>query len=462
MMRTCTSLVVALGLTLSGPSSLAWGQDRTSDDDRGSDWLDIELNKSIVLETPRVPRAISITNPAIADVVQLGSATKWQLQGASIGTTDLVIQFGPGEPPLIYEITVHQDLSDLVRRVRALLPDDPPQVYPLNGRIVVEGYVPDLDTLEQVAMVARMYDEEFVNLMRVGGDHQVQLEVIYAEVSRTALRNLGVNFLWSLPQAGAGLLDNVAQIPRRGFGDGAFPGLRPFPLSTDSFNLMGYIGQGINVLGILSVMDSNQLAKVMSQPTLVALSGQKAEFLSGGQVPVVIPNPMGIPMTRFEDYGTRMLFIPTVLADGLIDIQVDLELSDLDPANSVPLAGGTVPALSTRRVKSHVRLKSGMTFAIAGMLEERVNALRAGVPGLGRIPVIGALFRNVRHMKEETELMVYVTPRLVRPMAEDEVPPILSTTEDHNPSDLKLYLLGGLSRDRSRTVAPTGPIGLHR
>ncbi len=461
MMRISPSLVaISLALGTAAPAALAQEAGSSQGLADGSDWLDIELNKSIVLETPRVPRAISITNPEIADVVQLGTATKWQIQGAAIGSTDLVIQFGSDEPPLIYEITVHQDLSDLTRRVQAILPDAPPRVYPLNGRIVVDGDVPDLDTLEQVAMVARMYDEEFVNLMKVGGDHQVQLEVIYAEVNRSALRQMGVNVLWSLPQAGAGVFNNLATLPQSGLG--SISQLQPFPLTTTGYNVLGYVTQGINILGVMNVLDGHDMGKILAQPTLVSLSGQKSEFLSGGEVPVVVPNPQGIPNVQFRDFGTRMLFIPTVLADDLIDIQVDLELSELDPANSVPLSGGTVPAFSTRRVKAHVRLQSGMTFAIAGLMQETTTFSRQAVPGLGRIPVLGALFRTVRHQREELEVMVYITPRLVRPMAEDEVPPILGTTEDNNPSDLKLFLLGMDRRDHSRTVAPTGIIGLHR
>jgi len=457
MLKFSTSLTLAMGLALTAPMTAAMAQEAGAQ--QGADWLDIELNKSIVIETPRVPRAISITNPDIADVVQLGSPTKWQIQGAAIGSTDLVIQFGGDEPPLIYEITVHQDLSDMIRRVEGLAPENPPRVYPLNGRIVVEGSVPDLDTLERVAMVARMYDEEFVNLMQVGGDHQVQLEVIYAEVSRTGLRRMGINVLWSLPQAGAGLLNNLSTLPQSGLG--SVTNLQPFALDA-GYNALGYVAQGINIIGVMNLLDSHNLGKVIAQPTLVSLSGQKAEFLNGGQIPIVVPNPQGFATAQFRDYGTRMLFIPTVLSGDVIDVQVDLELSDLDTANGVNLSGAIIPALTTRRARAHVRLKSGMTFAIAGLLSETTTFARDGVPGLSRIPILGAFFREIEHRREEIEIMVYVTPRLVRPMAEDEVPPILGSTEDNNPGDLKFYLLGMDRKDRSRTAEPTGPIGLHR
>jgi pilus assembly protein CpaC len=440
------------------PTALAAPTTTRAQEDR-SDWLDIELGKSIVLETPQIPRAISITNPKIADVVQLGSPTKWQIQGKNIGTTDLVIQFGGDNPPMIYEITVHQDLSDLVRRINSIVPQNPPRVYPLNDHIVVEGSVSDLDTLERVALIAGMYDPKFVNLMMVKGDHQVQLEVIYAEVSRSGVRQLGINLFWNAPMMGAGLSNG-------GFFPSA-PRIGTFrqtlvPLQSDTFNLYGLIGNTVNVGAVMSILDRHGLAKTISQPTLVSLSGQKAEFLAGGEVPVITPGMNGFASVQYREFGTRMMFIPTVLANDLIDVQVDLEISNIDPAVGANLRGNSIPGFNSRKVRGHVRLKSGMTFAIAGLLSEKVTMSRSEFPGLGRIPILGALFRTVKHERDEQELLVYVTPRLVRPMAPGEVPAILGTTENNNPSDLSLFLLGIDHRPHSRTASPTGEVGLQR
>lgn len=454
MLKNAACLVALLaGATSLLSSGPAYAQEQRSD------WLDIELGKSIVLETPRIPRAISITNPDIADVVQLGSPTKWQIQGSSIGTTDLVIQFSDNVPPMIYEITVHQDLSDLIRRIDSVVPQNPPQVYPLGDHIVVEGVVPDLDTLERVSLVSQMYDESFVNLMTVKGDHQVQLEVIYAEVSRSGLRKMGINAFWNAPQLGVGLL--TGSFSRTAPLLGSFAASL-VPVQGSGFTLYGLVGQGINVGGALNILDSHGLAKNISQPTLVSLSGQKAEFLAGGTVPVIIQGQNGAVNVQYRPFGTRMLFIPTVLANDLIDIQIDLEVSELDPAAGVSVRGTTVPGFATRQMKGHVRLKSGMTFAIAGLLAEKIKFTRDEFPGLGRIPVIGALFRTILHQREESEILIYVTPRLVRPMAPGEVPAILGTTENNNPSDLALYLLGADRRAGSRTAAPTGEVGLQR
>jgi pilus assembly protein CpaC len=220
--------------------------------------------------------------------------------------------------------------------------------------------------------------------------------------------------------------------------------------------------QGINVFGQINVLDQYGLAKVIAQPTLVGLSGQQSEFLAGGEIPIPTPNAQGGIVIKYREFGTRMMFIPTVLANDVIDVQINLEMSAIDEAVSARLNGLSVPGFTSRKVASHVRLRSGMTFAIAGLLTERISMTRDEVPGLGRIPVLGMFFRNISHTREESELLVYVTPRLVRPMAPGEVPPILGTTENNNPSDLALFLLGSDRRAKSRTAAPTGDVGLQR
>jgi pilus assembly protein CpaC len=455
MLKMLATLVVLFTALLAVPTSSAQAADERSG------WLEIELGKSLVVELPDVPRAISVTNPTVADIVQLGSPLRWQVQGKKIGTTDLIIQFSGDRPPMLHEVTVHRDLSDLIRRIDNLVESNPPRVYPLNDRIVLEGTVDDLDTLEQISMIAGIYDANFVNLLRVRGDHQVQLEVIFAEVSRTGLRQMGVNILVnpSGTTSLAGITNGLAADPPLGL-----PlTLLQYSPSAAAYSLFGGWFRGsFNIFGAINILDQYGLAKVIAQPTLVSLSGQQAEFLSGGEVPVPTPNAQGNITIKYREFGTRMLFVPTVLADDVIDVQINLEMSALDDALAARLNGLPVPGLTSRKVVSHVRLKSGMTFAIAGLLTERIAMTRDEVPGLGRIPVLGALFRSISHEREETELMVYVTPRLVRPMAPGEVPPILGTTENNNPVDVALFLLGATRRAKSRTATPTGDVGLQR
>ncbi len=442
----------------------AWAQEERAN------WLDVEVGKSVVLELPRTPSALAVTDPNVANPMQLAVGNRFQIQGVKIGTTDLVVQYGSGVPAETYEITVHRDLSDLVRRIDSIVEGEPPRVYPLGERIVVEGDVDDLDTLEQVALVSRIYDEDFVNLMKVRGDHQVQLEVVFAEVSRSAVRDLGLNIIYgdqafgasmTSPSAGNNVLNAASHL-----GTGS-PLASSFVTAPGTGFILTAFGKGFPVSAVLSILDDYKLGKILAQPTLVSLSGQQAEIHSGGSVAIPTPQAGGagagsVITITFKDYGINLVFVPTVLADDVVDVRMTMEISELDYANAARIGTGSVPSLTSRRTQSHVRIQSGMTFAVAGLLNDRTRYLRASVPGLGKIPLIGALFRTVQHSREETEAIFYVTPRLVRPMAAGEVPAAPGTTENNNPSDFELYLLGVDHRPGSRTVSPTGAVGLQR
>jgi pilus assembly protein CpaC len=434
-----------------------------------ADWLDIEVGKSVVLETPRVPTAIAITDPAVVNLESLGEASKIQVQGKAIGTTDLIVQFGPGIPPMIYELTVHRDMSDLIRRIDAIVEGEPPRVYPLGERIVIEGEVDDLDTLEQVALVTRIYDESFVNLMQVRGDHQVQLEVLFAEVSRTGTRDLGLNILYGDSSLAAGLIapgqstvgvqnTAITAISAGGIGPGSIVGP-----GTGGYQLAAF-ASNIKLSGVLSVLDDYSLGKILAQPTMVSLSGQQSEFLAGGEVPV--PQAQGggnnAIMVQFREFGVKLAFVPTVLANDVIDVRMDLEISEPDYAIGTRVTGIEIPGFISRKSRSHLRIESGMTFAVAGMLSEQTSFSRAAVPGLGRIPILGMFFRKIRHVRSENEVLIYVTPRLVRPLAPGEIPAPPGTAENNNPSDFELFLLGMNHRPGSRTAQPTGAVGLQR
>lgn len=308
-------------------------------------------------------------------------------------------------------------------------------------------------------MVASVFDPNFVNLMSVRGDHQVQLEVLFAETSRTGLREIGFNFVALTPQ-GAGSLIAPGTILRQGvnlldedFVPGAFPG---------GFNLGGVLNRPADIRAVVSILDDYRLVKTLAQPSAVVLSGQQAEFLSGGEIPVPSPGIQGMVMIEFKEYGIRLSFLPTVLAGDVIDMQVYVEVSQIDFATTSRITGLEVPGFISRKSRSHVRLGSGMTFAMSGLLEESTEYQRAQVPLLGDIPVVGTLFRYLRHRRTEKEMIIFVTPRLVRPLSPGEVPAAPGTTEDNNTTDLQFFLLGLDRRPGSRTAEPAGAIGLQR
>jgi pilus assembly protein CpaC len=201
---------------------------------------------------------------------------------------------------------------------------------------------------------------------------------------------------------------------------------------------------------------------VLAQPTLVALSGQQAEFLAGGEIPIPVAQFGNRISIEFKEYGVKLVFVPTVLGNDVVDVRVYVEVSDVDSATAIRVTGIEIPGFISRKSQSHLRLESGTTFAMAGMLHETTRATSAKVPLLGDLPVVGSLFRYVQHRHNESELMIFVTPELVRPMAADEVPDPPGTTENNNPNDFELFMLGLDHHVGSRTAEPTGPIGLAR
>jgi pilus assembly protein CpaC len=411
--------------------------------------IDISVGQSVIrTEKYRVARII-VSDPEIAEPVALGE-NQYQLRAKSIGRTDLWIWYrGAEDKPVAYQIVVgNNQIIDIRRRIEATASGSAPRVYNIQDRLVIEGAVDDLETLERIAAIARIYDENFVNLMTVRGDNQVQLRVIFAEVNRTGLREMGLSSLVTI----------------RG-GGGIWSGEMDTPISPAGvFSILGGASTALaDVTALLSVLEQNNLSRTLAQPTLVALSGQQADFLSGGELPVPVGQVNGYISIDYKEYGIKVSFIPTVLSGDVIDMRAYVEVSDIDPTNGIQLVGVQVPAVSTRKAESHLRLRNGMTFAMAGLLSERTTASRSQIPILGDIPLIGLAFRYIKHEREEVELVVFVTPYLVRPMAPSEVPAPPGTTEDYTPSDLDLFLLGKITgNSAARTAEPTGPFGLVR
>lgn len=462
--------LLALGTVAFSPPAQA------QDSAQARPWLDVQVGKTVIHTYDFPYERVLVSDDSIAEVrlleVEQGQIS---VRGLAVGTTDIWAWPKGGKNPVVLELTVHQDLSDMVRRVEGLTAE-PPRIYPVNGRLVVDGEVSDVDTLERVADIARLYDEDFVNMMRVRGDHQVQLEVTFAEVSRSGLREMGINLLGSgsftygtnqtsswasgvhgpnKTSGGGYMVTGGASNPR------ILDGLLPAP-AAGVFNLMAVITDPIELNAFIGVLEQYNLSKMLAEPTLVSLSGQQAEFLSGGEVPIPVSEANGRIQLEFKEYGVKLAFIPTVLAGEVIDLRVYVEVSEIDPTNSVRITGLEIPAFITRKGESRLRMDEGTTFAMAGLLAEQTRWARAQVPLLGDIPVLGSLFSYVKHQRDETELMIFVTPRLVRPLTADEVPAPPGAYEDNNPNDFELFFLGMDARAGSRVARPAGLFGLER
>jgi pilus assembly protein CpaC len=439
-------------------------------------WLDVEVGQSSIQKSSRPFARVLISDPDVAEIKLLEEG-QFSIRGVSVGSTDLWVWYRDDpEHPEVFELSVHRDLSDLVRRVAEIAPGDssPPRIYPMEDRIVVEGAVSDLITLERIAAVSEVYDPEFVNLMSVRGDHQVQLEVVFAEVSRTAMREMGLSFMGNNEVVNAGLVSSGAS-GDRGYvtsNDARYNQIQMGELvnegftqtvGTGGFALMGaLVSDAIDMQAALSVLEQHGITKILAEPKIVALSGQQAEFLAGGEVPIPVSQSNNGITLDFKEYGVKLVFVPTVLGDEVIDMRTYVEVSEIDSATSTRITGIEIPGFVSRKAESHLRMSNGMTFAMAGMLSESTRYTKAQIPILGDIPILGAAFRYTKHERDETELIIFVTPRLVRPMAPGEVPVYPGETEDNNPNDFELFLLGMDHGAGSRTAEPTGNHGMER
>ncbi len=472
-------LAVAFGGAVLAPSPEA----RAQSAQRVADWVEVEMGQSRVIKIDKEYKRLELGDPEVALAKPMDDLRYFSVLGLEVGTTDLWVWPKDGSTPLVYQISVQVDLSDLSRRVGEIVKtSQPPRIYPMKERIVVEGTVSDLETMERIAAVAQIYDPEFINLMTVLGDQQVQLEVVFAEVSRTALREMGLNFIWGDTARAAGILGpntsatgGSGQFPGTAYlgndnvklGDVLNAGVVPAAAGANAFTMMGVVSQEIgnytlDLTAVMAVLEEYNVSKVLAEPTLVALSGQQAEFLAGGEIPVPVAQFGSRISIEFKEYGIKLVFVPTVLADEVVDLQVYVEVSQIDDSTGTRVTGIEIPGFIARKGESHLRIANGKTFAMAGLLSERIESSQAKVPILGEIPILGALFRYTSHERNETELMIFVTPRLVRPLAPEEIPPMPGSLEDNNPNDFELFWLGRNSRLEEARSDPSGPAGMQR
>jgi pilus assembly protein CpaC len=273
-------------------------------------------------------------------------------------------------------------------------------------------------------------------------------------MSRSLMRRLGVNFNWvSNGTFGIGLLNSLTKLPSSGW-----PGS---PLNiTDNVNFIGQFTNGATTWTVLvDALKENGLTKILAEPTLITLSGRPASFLAGGEFPIPVPQASGGGTTitiEYKTFGVGLNFTPTVLGNGKISMIVNPEVSDLDFSRSVQLQGYTIPSVNVRRVSTVIELADGQSFAVAGLLKDDLREVVTKYPVLGDIPILGVLFRSSNYQKNETELIVIVTPHLVKPI--DMAKQTLPTDQFVDPDDFEFYLLGSLEgRAKGEGAKPPAP-----
>ncbi len=401
--------------------------------------IQVKVGKSTVLRSPAPVKRVSVAAPEIADIVIISSKEVY-ITGKSAGTTNLTL-WQNGSVSAIYDIEVVYDISRLKQQVHQLLPDERElQILGTHDSITLSGKVSDAAALANVLSLARGYAPEgkINNLVAVGGIHQVMLEVRVAEMSRATTKRLGINFNFiDGNRFGASTLGGLSSLdPPIGFGGP--PSNLGFSSAVNA--LFNFEHGGATWTGLIDALKQDGLVKILAEPNLIAISGQRADFLAGGEFPIPVPQDDGAVTVDYKRFGVGLAFKPTVLSNHKISVQVEPEVSELDFSTAVQFSGFVVPGISTRRASTTIELGDGQSFAIAGLLKETVRDAAQKFPLLGDIPILGALFRSRSFQKNESELVIIVTPRLVKPLDGTQLP--LPTDGYVEPNDAEFYLMG--------------------
>jgi pilus assembly protein CpaC len=452
-------------------------------------------NKSLLIELPVELRDVVLSNPDIADAV-VQTSDRVYLIGKKLGQANAFFFDVHGERILTLELLVENDVAPLEALLRRLLPNSDIRVESLNDTYVLTGSVRSPADSSRAADIASRFavaspesasreTAKVINMLTVEGEEQVMLKVVVAEVQREVLKQFGVNL---------GAMINAGNFSTTILTDNALPltaaaglgMLNAFGISTDTsdgaacpagsicqYGRMTNIGgaQGVGNSGFtnnarfgdvglrqtLRALERHNLMRTLAEPNLTAVSGESAKFLAGGEYPVPVPSSDGQISVQFKEFGVSVAFTPVVLSEGRISLKIETEVSELTNAGAVTLAGLTIPALRKRTAKSTVEMPSGGSLAMAGLLSDDIRQNIDGFPGLKDVPVLGTLFRSRDYIKKETELVVIVTPYMVRPTARRNL--ALPTDGLAPASDLKANFLGHLNRIYGREIAmPAGSI----
>jgi pilus assembly protein CpaC len=493
---TCATLIAWLGAPLVVAQQSTSGPRLVTPSSVLEARIPLFQSKVVALDAPAA--RVSVANPDVADLVII-SPTEFYVLAKDIGVTNVLVWDRGSRVSSTISVEVTHDLEGLKAKLAALMPSNRIEVRSAQRSIVLSGSVPDANTMNAAVRVAESYlaqiqtakkAEAFeqesgsrredksvgqvINLLEIGGAQQVMLEVKVAEIARSELKRLDARFnalgrdgKWSF-----GGVNGGARFPDARFGtDGlrspvfANPSAAPYGPVIDEFapNDLTIQNQGLFASFLsdsfvfnaaIDAAKEKGLAKILAEPTLTTLTGQEAKFLSGGEFPIPVPRGNDGVAIEFKEFGVGLRMLPVVLSSGQINVKLDISVSELQSGNSVLIdpsranATFVIPSLSKRSASGTVELADGQTIGLAGLINEDVRSLVTKFPGLGSMPILGALFRSKEFIKGETELVILVTPRLAKPVDPKRVP--LPTQNYREPSDWDFYMMG-----RQEAPAPT-------
>jgi pilus assembly protein CpaC len=391
--------------------------------------LRVMVGKSLLINTTERLKRISVTDPAIA-YAQVITPTQILVHGRAPGEVSLLI-WDEAERSRSFDLRVDVDVSACSEEERRVFPDEQITVTPSRAAIVLSGHVSTEDVAKRAGDLASAYSPKIVNVLTYGpvGAQEVLLQVKFAEVDRTAMSQMGVNFI----STGAGnTLGSVTTGQYGGIGPQTLTPSTPTAPSTPSSTTINNVlnlfvfRPDINFGAVIEALETKNLLQILSEPNLIAVNGKEASFLAGGQFPFPIVQPgQGFTAVTisFKEFGVRLQFTPLIMPNGNIHLKVAPEVSTLDFSNALTISGFTVPALSTRKAETEFELQDGQSFVIAGLMDNRVTDIYNKIPGLGDIPILGNFFKSKSIQKSNSELMVLCTVHRVSPTTEPPAPP---------------------------------------
>lgn len=400
---------------------------RQNPDEPGT--IRIFAGRSTVLRSPEELKRVSVTDPAIATAI-IVSPNQVLVHGIVPGTVTLIL-WDSQERTRTFDLQVELDISGLRDVMKQVFPSENIQVNETDSSVVLTGSVSSKDIADRAVLLAQTRTKSVVNALGfTETSGEVLLQVRFAEVDRTALQQLGLNVF------STGATNTPGAISTQQFGPPAVAGQVKgvIPGASEGFSSSFNLNDLLNIfvfrpdlnLGVtIKALQQKNVLQILAEPNLLALNGREASFLAGGEFPFPVVQP-GAGFTAvtiiFKEFGVRLKFTPTILADGTIRLKVAPEVSALDFANALTISGFTIPAISSRKAETEVELRDGQSFAIAGLIDNRLTETATKIPALGDIPIIGKLFRSRSVNKTNTELLVMVTPKLVKPLAPGQVP----------------------------------------
>jgi pilus assembly protein CpaC len=411
--------------------------------------LEVPMNRAVVVESDVPFTELSIANPSIADISSLSDRTIYVL-GKAPGRTTLTLLGGDGRLISNVEVHVAPDIAEFKERLQQILPGEPIEVRTANDGIVLSGTVSSAAKLDRAMDLAQRYAPDRVsNLMSVGGTQQVMLKVRFAEMQRSVSKSLSSSLAIQGSTLGGnlGLSGGTNSTSTTGAIVNALNAISPSTADKNGAMLFGFNAGGLEVGILLEALELRGMVRTLAEPNLVALSGQEAKFLAGGEYPVPVSQEDGKVTVEYKPFGVQLDFVPRVVDGDIINLELEASVSSIDPANGFSQGGFTVDAFRKRQTSTTVEMRDGESFAIAGLLSDDFRDLNGQVPWLGDIPVLGALFRSAEYARQQTELVIIVTPHLVSPTRGEAL--ALPTDRVQPPSEAGLFLFGHVTGSTS-------------